>query len=77
VSVDFTDKPALAAVFKQHKVDVLICAVPSGGWPAQIQMAEAAKDAGVKLFVPSEFGLPTEGHKEGALALKSQVAGSY
>ncbi|KZO93429.1 NAD-P-binding protein [Calocera viscosa TUFC12733] len=38
---------------------------------AQEPLADAAKAAGVKLFVPSEFGGDTVGHTEGPLAVKN------
>ncbi|KAJ7862401.1 hypothetical protein B0H14DRAFT_2157977, partial [Mycena olivaceomarginata] len=47
VPVDYTDVNAVSSVFKEHKVDV--------------PLADAAKLAAVKLFVPSEFGSPTHG----------------
>lgn len=36
-------------------------------------IAEAAKEVGVKLFVPSEFGGPTEGETEGYLGTKAKI----
>ncbi|KAF9065465.1 hypothetical protein BDP27DRAFT_1331919 [Rhodocollybia butyracea] len=67
VSVDYTDVAALTTLFKDHAVDVVISTV--AGLPtaqkAQYSLADAAKAAGsVKLFAPSEWGLPTEGAKE-------------
>jgi hypothetical protein len=56
-------------------VEVLISAVAYGALPSQSTIADASKEAGVKLFVPSEFGLPTEGGKGGHLVIKSQFAG--
>ncbi|KLO07657.1 NAD-P-binding protein [Schizopora paradoxa] len=37
-------------------IDVLLCAFGATGLSTQEVMAKSAKDAGVKLFVPSEFG---------------------
>ncbi|KAF7341119.1 NmrA domain-containing protein [Mycena venus] len=37
-------------------------------------LVDAAKLAAVKLFVPSEYGLPTEGHTDGPLGAKNQIA---
>lgn len=38
-------------------VDVIVSAIGGGGLGDQFQMLEAAKAAGVKRFVPSEFGV--------------------
>jgi uncharacterized protein YbjT (DUF2867 family) len=37
-------------------VDVVICTISSSALGAQVGIAEAAKEAGIKLFVPSEYG---------------------
>ena len=39
----------------------------------QAGIAEAAKEVGVKLFIPSEFGGPTEGATEGLFGAKASV----
>lgn len=39
----------------------------------QIDIAKIAKAQGVKLFVPSEFGIPTDGATEGFFAMKDGV----
>jgi hypothetical protein len=74
VTVDYADVTAVASALREHKVEVLISALAYGALPSQSPIADAAKEAGVKLFVPSEFGLPTEGGKGGHLVIKSQFA---
>ncbi|KAF9064810.1 hypothetical protein BDP27DRAFT_1366929 [Rhodocollybia butyracea] len=66
VPVDYADVSALTGVLKAHAVDVIISTVPMpAGEKAQYALADAAKAAGsVKLFAPSEWGIPTEGAKE-------------
>ncbi|KAF8147771.1 hypothetical protein K438DRAFT_1625957, partial [Mycena galopus ATCC 62051] len=59
--VDTADATAVAAVFAQHKVEVVISAINSAAVGAQTVLVDAAKSAGVKLFAPSEFGMVTEG----------------
>ncbi|KAF8147774.1 hypothetical protein K438DRAFT_2087832, partial [Mycena galopus ATCC 62051] len=59
--VDTADATAVAAVFAQHKVEVVISAINSAAVGAQAVLVDAAKSAGVKLFAPSEFGMVTEG----------------
>jgi len=76
VSIGLTDVPALAAAFKEHQTEVVISTVGIPGLLHQKLIADAAKEAGVKLFVPSEFGFPTAGQTVGVLALKDQV-GEY
>ena len=39
-------------------VDVVLSIVFGGGFALQTQLIEAARLAGVKRFVPSEFGVP-------------------
>ncbi|KAI6032081.1 hypothetical protein BKA83DRAFT_4209748 [Pisolithus microcarpus] len=57
-----------------NSVDVVISTLSGEGLHAQYKLADAAKAAGVKLFVPSEFGMPTRGATEGQLAEKSKLA---
>lgn len=73
-TADYTDVKAVASILREHKVEVVISAVAYGALPSQSAIADAAKEAGVKLFVPSEFGLPTEGGKGGHLVIKSEFA---
>ncbi|KAJ3987995.1 hypothetical protein F5890DRAFT_1404026 [Lentinula detonsa] len=78
IPVDYTDVTALTALFKEHNIEVVISTVPPPGYvTAQHALADAAKASGsVKLFVPSEWGVPTEGAKgEGNLfSVKDEVA---
>ncbi|KAF9221144.1 NAD(P)-binding protein [Gyrodon lividus] len=74
IPVDYSDVNAVTAVLKEHSVDVFISTIGGGGFATQIPLADAAKAAAVKLFVPSEFGVPTEGAKEGLWGIKNQVA---
>lgn len=67
----------LASILREHNVEVVISALAYGALPAQWPIADAAKEAGVKLFVPSEYGMPTEGGKDGHLVIKSQLAGEF
>ncbi|KAH7908255.1 hypothetical protein BJ138DRAFT_1013162 [Hygrophoropsis aurantiaca] len=73
-AVDYADIPAVTSVLRENKIDVVISALAYGALPAQTPLADAAKAAGVKLFVPSEYGMPTEGGKEGHMVPKSQFA---
>ncbi|KAJ7116191.1 hypothetical protein C8R46DRAFT_976711, partial [Mycena filopes] len=77
VQVDTSDVAAVTAVLKEHKVDVVISTIKAhgeGGAEAQMPVIDAAKAAAVKLYVPSEFGSPTDGYKEGPLAPKNKLA---
>ncbi|KIK97895.1 hypothetical protein PAXRUDRAFT_135384 [Paxillus rubicundulus Ve08.2h10] len=73
-TVDYVDVKAVASIFREHKVEVVVSALAYGALSAQTPLADAAKEAGVGLFVPSEYGMPTEGGQDGHLALKSQFA---
>jgi uncharacterized protein YbjT (DUF2867 family) len=72
--VNYGDKAQVTQVLKSHNVDVVVSTLSGEGFGAQVGIAEAAKDAGVKLFAPSEFGMPTKGHKDGFLAYKDSIA---
>ena len=54
-------------------VDVVISTVATPALNAQGKIAAAAKEAGVKLFVPSEFGGDPEGNTDGVLGVKANV----
>lgn len=59
-------------------IDVLISTLSTGALAPQVPLAQAAKAAGVKLFVPSEFGNPTldkHGHP-GPLGQKADLHGT-
>ncbi|KAF7975616.1 hypothetical protein HWV62_9203 [Athelia sp. TMB] len=76
VSVALTDVAALAAVFKTHNIEVVVSTVAHEALPHQHFLADAAKQAGVKLFLPSELGFSTIGLTEGELGLKAKF-GQY
>ncbi|KZP31696.1 NAD(P)-binding protein [Athelia psychrophila] len=70
VPVDYADVSTLAALFKEHGTEVVISTVGAevlGG--LQKGLGDAAKQGGVKLFVPSEFGFDTIKHTKGGPSL--------
>ncbi|KDQ62724.1 hypothetical protein JAAARDRAFT_171316 [Jaapia argillacea MUCL 33604] len=69
--VDYTSPSSVASALAG--IDVVVSALGFAGLGAQVLLAEEAKKAGVKLFVPSEFGIPTEGLTEGLFGLKSSL----
>ncbi|KAI0321735.1 NAD-P-binding protein [Amylostereum chailletii] len=71
ISVDYNDQASLTKALAG--VDVLVSTIAGPALPIQVPLAEAAKAAGVQLFVPSEFGNPTEGIKEGIFTHKSNM----
>ena len=75
--IDYDDVQGTASILRKHKVEVVISL--GSGIIQQIPLADAAKAAGVQLFVPSEFGTVSKGFPlEEAppfLAPKIQVAG--
>lgn len=56
-SVDYTSFDALKAAFKNQ--DAVVSVVGAPGVPAQKTAIDAAIAAGVKRFIPSEFGINT------------------
>lgn len=55
-------------------IDVVISTIGAAATQLQIPIAEAAKAAGVRLFVPSEFGGSTDGAKQGHSGMKVAMA---
>jgi uncharacterized protein YbjT (DUF2867 family) len=58
VPIDYNDAAALTAALKG--VDAIVSTLGFAGLQLQVPIARAARAAGVRLFAPSEFGLPTE-----------------
>lgn len=75
VPVDYSDEAAITKHLQENKVEVLVSVVGTEIRKVQGVLADAAKKAGVKLFVPSEFGNPSDGYTEGLFAQKNDTAG--
>ena len=71
IPVDYSDKESIKKALTG--VDVVISTIPGSAIDVQPIITEAAKEVGVKLFVPSEFGGPTEGETEGFWASKAKL----
>ncbi|KAG1733297.1 hypothetical protein EDB19DRAFT_1731307 [Suillus lakei] len=71
VRADYSSASEISAMLREHKVDVLISTVTVVF--VQNVFADAAKEAGVKLFVPSEFGI-AQTPKAGLGSQKSDFA---
>ncbi|VDC03006.1 unnamed protein product [Peniophora sp. CBMAI 1063] len=54
-------------------IEVVISTLGHSAYGIQIPIAQAAKEAGAKLFVPSEFGSPTDKATEGLFAAKAGI----
>ncbi|KAJ7771483.1 hypothetical protein B0H16DRAFT_1513691 [Mycena metata] len=72
--LDFNDVAAVAAALQQHEVDVVLSTIGTAGTKGQMALADAAKLAGVKLFAPAEYGLPTDADRDGPLGEKKRIA---
>ncbi|TRM70020.1 hypothetical protein BD626DRAFT_554261 [Schizophyllum amplum] len=59
--IDYADVNATTAILQEHQVQVVIAPLNSFAIMQQIPLADAAKAAGVQLFVPSEFGTVSKG----------------
>lgn len=79
VVVEYADQKRISQVLTENRVEVIISSVGNEGIPTQRIFADAAKTAGSKLFVPSEYGMPTHGTAgtESLLASKDSFAGQY
>jgi uncharacterized protein YbjT (DUF2867 family) len=71
IPVDYSNKESIVAALAG--VDVVISTIAAEALGVQVGIAEAAKEAGAKLFVPSEFGAITEGHSEGMFGAKADI----
>ncbi|KAL4075455.1 hypothetical protein J3A83DRAFT_4356792 [Scleroderma citrinum] len=73
-TVDYANIQGVSAILRENNVEVLIFALPYPGIQAQKPLAGAAKEANVKLLVPSDFGMPSEGYTEGFVVVKEEFA---
>jgi hypothetical protein len=71
VPVDYTSHAELVSALRG--TDVVIATLGGVALLTQIPVAHAAAEAGVSLFVPSEFGNPTEGNLPGLHGMKVTV----
>jgi uncharacterized protein YbjT (DUF2867 family) len=73
VQVDYSDDESIKQALTG--VDVAISTVPVAALDVQGKIAAAAKEAGVKLFVPSEFGgITAEAETEGRSGAKAKAS---
>ena len=70
--IDYADNASLVAAFKG--VDVVITALGISALSQQDPIGKAAKAAGVKLFVPSEYGNDTEDAVDGPFLAKKKFS---
>lgn len=75
MAVDCTGSPALAEQLRLHNCEVVISAINYDHLDVQARTLEATKNANVKLYVPSEYGIPSEG-QDGILGRKSEFVGT-
>lgn len=68
---DYDNDESLKSAFEG--VDVLISTISASVIPKQLKFATVASAAGVQLFLPSEFGVPTHEATTGVFLLKKQV----
>ncbi|KAJ7184436.1 hypothetical protein C8R46DRAFT_1299429 [Mycena filopes] len=77
VEVDFSNVSQISTALQEHKVEVVLSTVGISVAVSQKALIDAAKLAGVKLFAPAGYGLPTEGQTEGPLGDKREIAGKF
>ncbi|KAI0269429.1 NAD-P-binding protein [Gloeopeniophorella convolvens] len=71
ITVDYSSKESIKSALTG--VDVVISAISGKVLDLQTIIAEAAKEAGVKLFLPSEWGGNTEGASGGLSGKKAAI----
>ncbi|KAG6832909.1 hypothetical protein H0H92_004793 [Tricholoma furcatifolium] len=72
VQVDYNDIARVTRTLQEHRVEVVISTLNVDGLSSQNTIGEASKGAGIKLFLPSEFSVPTQGSKAGLFAKKDK-----
>ncbi|KAG6837993.1 hypothetical protein H0H93_008387 [Arthromyces matolae] len=73
VQVNYTDIASINHALREHRVEVVISTLDAAeSLSPQNWIAEASKGAGVKLFLPSEFSMPTVGATVNFLAIKDK-----
>ena len=70
-AVDYESPSSIASAVTG--VDVVISTVGTAGLKNQIHIVTGAKQAGVKLFVPSDFGVDTDGKTDGIFGAKESI----
>jgi uncharacterized protein YbjT (DUF2867 family) len=76
IGVDYSDVEDLAMTLRSHKITVLISTIATAALEVQVHFVKAARAADVKLFIPSEFGRPSDGSTEDPfLLIKAKIAG--
>src|ERR1700760_3358655 len=73
IPVDYSNEGSIKQALTG--VDVVISTISGTALDVQGKIAAAAKEADVKLFVPSEFGGVTEGETEGLHGAKANIQG--
>ena len=82
VQLDYNNVTAVVEVLTKYGVDVVLSTVNNAGLLGQTALVDAAKLADVKLLLPSEYGVPTDGQPDGVdshlagIETKNQIAGT-
>ncbi|CAK5278392.1 unnamed protein product, partial [Mycena citricolor] len=69
----YDDVSAVTAALKSHNVDVIVSTLSIEAISVQVPLIDAAKQAGIKLFVPSEFAAPSDGHTGPEFGEKNKI----
>nr|ADX07327.1 putative endo-1,4-beta-xylanase precursor [Flammulina velutipes] len=78
-SVDYDNEKQVSQVFKEHAVDVVVSTLTTDITiikETQVRIGRAAKEAGVQLFLPEEFGFFPDGHPEDSMWGAKSLAAS-
>ena len=71
IQVDYSNHESIKLALTG--VDVVISTISGSAIDVQGKIAVAGKEAGIKFFVPSEFGLSTEGETKGVFGAKANI----
>ena len=69
--IDYSDESSLLAALEG--IEVVVTALKFTALETQKGLVKAAKTAGVKLFVPTEYGIPTDHVTTGVLSTKTHL----
>ena len=69
--VDYSDESTLLAALEG--VEIVITALSFSAYEKQVDVVKAAKAAGAKLFVSSDYGLPTDNPGPGVWSTRERL----
>ncbi|KAK0457511.1 uncharacterized protein EV420DRAFT_1688864 [Desarmillaria tabescens] len=74
VRLDYRDKRSLISSFTTYGVEIVVSCLHGEALDLQPGIGDAAKQAGVKLFIPNDFGFPLPGYTQSTSMVREGYA---